>query len=381
MFPPAYDIYFPEFHANIGGDFMALATLLAASETFRLERSNWPWICLLIFPLMTIITATWFIIVVAVLCAGCLAAALIAGKRPQSWPVVGAGTLIAFLLIWPSVNSLISGTYPVDIHFTPWVEYTNPYEFLIQWWPIIIPWLCLFFVWRRMNLLARWIHAAVPLLLIFFEVVTIGDRGLTIEKNWGAIYSVGLAVLFPLVFVERNAVFRFVSVVLISISALFFVIHGKIACDNIFPPNTLHLRGDFAFQIDPQKKRLEQFLSRFHGATVIAGKSVYSYNEAPSLVGFSGNMCYIAWWFQELQCGHGGEAEFRDKEVNEFFAGNMADPVGFLRSNNITAVMVYPEDKIPDDVLLKLKGELASDYFYNDCKGDGPNNAGVFVRR
>jgi hypothetical protein len=87
---------------------------------------------------------------------------------------------------------------------------------------------------------------------------------------------------------------------------------------------------------------------------------------------------------QEDQCGHGGEAQFRDKQVNEFFAGNSPDALGFLRSNNITAVMVFPEDNIPDDVLQKITGQLAPDYFYIDCKGTDPgmpDNAGVFVRK
>jgi hypothetical protein len=384
MFPPAYDIYFPEFHANIGGDFMTLASVLMGAATFKAERSNWPWICLLVFPVMTIITATWFIIVVGVLCAGFLGAALLAGHRPQSWRFVGAGAGIALLLIWPSVNTLVSGTYPVDVHFTPWVEYTNPYEFLIQWWPIIIPWLCLFFVWGRLNLLARWMLFAVPVLLIFFEVVTIADRGLTIEKNWGAIYGAGLVVFLPLVFVERDTVFRLLTVLFLFVSTVFFAAYFMISYDDSWGPDVLHLRGDITMQIDPQKRRIEQVLKRFRGVTVIAGKSVYSYNEAPSVVGFSENMCYIAWFMQEDQCGHGGEAQFRDKQVNDFFAGVMPDPLGFLRSNTITAVVVWPEDNIPNDVLLKLTEELSSDYFYIDCKGTDPgmpDNAGVFVRR
>jgi hypothetical protein len=384
MFPPAYDIYFPEFHAHVGGNFVTLASLLVAAETFREQRSNWPWICLLVFPLMCIITATWFCVVVAVLCAGGLAMALIAGKRPENWTVVAAGTIIASVLIWPSVNSLISGTYPVDIHRTPWIEYTNPWEFVIQWWPIIIPWLCLFFLWSKMNLLERWVHAAVPLLLIFFEVMSFADRGLTIEKNWGAIYGVGTVAFLPLIFAQRNAFFRIVTGFFLFISLVFFGVYAQMTYNEAWGPDNFQLHGDIVMQIDPQKKRLEQVLKRFSGVTVLPGKSVYSYNEAPSLVGFSENMCYIAWFMQEVQCGHGGEAEFRDQQTNAFYAGTLPNPLDFLRSNHITAVLIWPEDKIPDDLLGKMKDELATDYYYIDCKGTDPgfpNNAGVFVRR
>ena len=193
----------------------------------------------------------------------------------------------------------------MDIHLTPWIEYTNPWEFVIQWWPVIIPWFCLFFIWPRISLLARWVHVAIPLLLIFFEVVTFADRGLTIEKNWGAIYGAGLVVFLPLVFVERNAFFRLVTVFFLLVSTLFLAANAKMNYDYSFGGNVLHLRGDMAIQFNPQKKRLEQVLKRFHGVTVIAGRSVYSYNEAPVVVGFSENMCYIAWWYQEDQCGHG----------------------------------------------------------------------------
>ena len=381
LFTPTFNTYFPEFHANLGGHFMTLASLLAANEAFKTERSNWPWICLLLFPLITIITATWFMIVVTVLCVGCFAVALIAAKRPQSWEIVLGGSALAFVLLWPSVNSLLAGSYPVDCHWTPWVEYTAPWEFVIQWWSVIVPWIFLCFIWGRLSLLARWIHAAIPLLLIFFEVVTFGDRGLTIEKNWGAVYGASLVTLLPLVFSQRNIAFRLLTIVFLFISTVFFVTWAKISIDQAWSGNVLQLRGDVAIQIDPQKKRLLQILQRFHGMTVLNGKSAEAYNESPSLVGFSENRCYIAWFFQEYQCGHGGEAEFRDKQSNDFFAGTMPNPLAFLRSNDIAAVLIYPDDAIPDNILQQLQAQLGSDYYYIDCKGGGPHNAGVFLRQ
>ena len=380
LFTPTFNTYFPEFHANLGGHFMTLASVLAANEAFKTERSNWPWICLLLFPLVTIITATWFLIVVVVLCAGCLAVALIAGKRPHDWRFVLGGTGLGLALLWPSINSLIAGTYPVDIHWTPWDEYTNKWEFLIQWWPVILPWFALIFIWGRLSLLARWIHAAVPLLLIFIELVTISDRGLTVEKMWGAVYSIGLVTFLPLVFSQRNIGYWFLTVPFLCLTAIFIPTWTYICYEQSWSGNVMHLRGDVAIVADPQKQRLLQVLERFHNVTVLNGKSAEAYNQSPSLVGFSENKCYIAWFYQEYQCGHGGEAQFRDQQSNDFFAGKMADPLSFLRSNDIAAVMIFPDDIIPNDLVQKFKDQLKSDYYYIDCKGDGANNAGVFVR-
>jgi hypothetical protein len=382
LFTPTFNTYFPEFHANLGGHFMTLASLLAANEAFKTERSNFPWICLLVFPLVTIITATWFMIVIIVLCGGCLAVALLVGKRPQNWMFVLVGTVLASALLWPSVDTLIAGSYPVEFHWTPKEEYTAPWEFVIQWWPIILPWLALFFIWGRLGALARWIHLALPLLLIFFELATFGDRGLTIEKNWGAIYGAGLVTFLPLVFVQKNAGFRLLTFLYVLIVLLFLPVWAMVSTDWVnWDSIAFHLKGDTVFQNDPQKKRLLQVLHRLHGVTVLNGKSEWSYNQSPSLVGFSENMCYIAWFAQEYQCGHGGEAEFRDQQSNAFFAGTLPEPLAFLHTNNIAAVMIYPDDAIPDNIVQQFKNQLGTEYFYIDCKGEGPNNAGVFLRQ
>ncbi len=186
---------------------MTLATLLSAQLAYREERSNWPWICLLIFPFMTLITATWFFVVVATLCAGALIVCLLGSKRPESWRVVLYGAALALAFIWPSVNSLISGSYPVYMQWTPPSQFTPFWEFIIQWWPALVPWILLCFVWFRMNWMARWIHAAALLLLIFVEVTTVNSgRVLPVEKIWGAVYGLSMVTFIPLVLVEA---FRF----------------------------------------------------------------------------------------------------------------------------------------------------------------------------
>jgi hypothetical protein len=163
---------------------------------------------------------------------------------------------------------------------------------------------------------------------------------------------------------------------------IFFMAWAKISMDQAsWPYTAFHLKGDTAFQYDPQKKRLLQILQRFHGVTVLNGKSEWAYNQSPSIVGFSENRCYIAWFSKEVECGHGGVAEYRNNQNNLFFAGTMPDPLSFLRNNDIAAVVIYPDDAIPDSLLQQFQNQLGSDYYYVDCKGDGLNNAGVFLRQ
>jgi len=384
LFTPAFNTYFPEFHANLGGHFMTLLTLLAANEANRSERSNWPWICLLAIPCLTIITAVWFFIVVTVLAAGGLVALLIAGRRPENWRIVIAGGILANILIWPSIDALIGGSYPVIFQCNPWLNYTPFWEFIIQWWPAVIPWFLLLFLIRRQSWLVCWIMLALPLLLIFVEVFSFSDRGLTVEKMWGAVYGAALVTFLPLVFIERHLLYRFATVAFIFLSLVFFGSWARISIADYSPGDLLHLRGDTVLQNDPQKKRILQVLNRLHATTVLSGRSQWSYNQGPSLVDFSENRCFIAWFYQEYQCGHGGEAEYRDQMSNDFFDGKMTDPLPFLRLNDIAAVMIFPDEQpkdcIPDDILTQLKAQLAPEFYYIDCHEGGEHNAGVFLR-
>jgi hypothetical protein len=76
-----------------------------------------------------------------------------------------------------------------------------------------------------------------------------------------------------------------------------------------------------------------------------------------------------------------GEATYREKLNNDFYAGTLPDPLRFLRDNKITGVLIWPNDNIPDALLATLSKQLASAYEYIDCRGEAGNNAGVFLLR
>jgi uncharacterized membrane protein len=384
LLPPLYTLYYSEFHANLGGAFMTMSSLLAVSEVFKAGRSNWPWVCLAVLPMAVIITSSWFFIMVLFFCAGSLVLAFISGRRPENWRYACIAAGVGLILFWPSVFSLL-GNSNTQIQTFSWTTpdgHTPLWMFVIQWWPVYLPWLFLCFIWHRLDLMGRWIHAAIPLLFIWIEFVTLGDRGLMIEKMWGGLYGAGLVTLLPLAFKQTGLSFRFLTAVLVSSNVLILLMWLKsIYYDPIDGHNFWRLQGDYYVQHDPQTRRLVQVLSRLHAATILPGKSYWAYNDAPTIVGFSENRCYVAYTYQESQAGHRDEAEYRNVLNNSFYDGTMASPLPFLRSNNIAAVLIWPGDTISDSLLQKFQARIGSDYFYIDCKGDGPNNAGVFMRQ
>jgi hypothetical protein len=382
LLPPTYELYYSEFHADLGGCFVTLTSLLPAVEVFRLRRSNWPWIALVTLPILVIITSAWFFFIVAFFCTGSLIIALIAGRRPDNWRYACIAGGVGLVFLWPSVFDLLGNPSTQKYFFTTPDGRTPFWMFAVQWWPVYVPWCLLCFVWHRLDLMSRWLHAALPILFIWVEFSTFGDRGLTIEKMWGALYGAGLVTLLPMICIQKNLLFRSVSTFILLIMAFSLWVWVKsIYIDTINPAGYFRIQGDSFIQDDPQTRRIVQVLKRLHAATVLPGKSYWAYNDAPAAVGFSENRCYIAYFHQEDQAGHSGEAEYRNDLNNSFYDGKMASPLPFLRANDIAAVLIWPEDNISDELLQQFQTQIGSDYFYVDCKMGGANNAGVFMRQ
>ena len=381
LLPPTYTLYYSEFHADLGGAFVTMATMLAASEIFRTARANWPWICLVVLPMVAILTSAWFFFIVLFFCVGSVALAWVAGRRPEDRKIAGLGSVAGLVFLWPSVFSLLGNSHATKFYWTPPDGRTPLWMFAVQWWPVFLPWLFLCFVWDRLDLKGRWFHAAMPVLFLWIEFVTLTDRGLTVEKEWGQLYAIGLVTLLPIVFLQRGFLFRGLTIVLLFFGVATLGMWLKsIYYDPIDGHNFARLQGESYLQQDPQSKRLLQVLSQLHGATILPGKSTWAYNDAPDVVGFSENRCYVAYTYQESQAGHGDEADFRGKLNNSFYDGTMTAPLPFLRSNNIAAVLIWPGDEISDALLQQFQAEIGSDYFYIDCKVTGQHNAGVFMR-
>ena len=113
----------------------------------------------------------------------------------------------------------------------------------------------------------------------------------------------------------------------------------------------------------------------------LPGRCYWNYSQSPAVVTFSENKCFVAYTYHEYLYGRGHEGDYRSKLNNEFYDGNMADPLSFLRGYNINAVMIWPEDQVSDQLLQQFQTQLRPEFFYIDCKMDGPNNAGLFIRQ
>jgi hypothetical protein len=382
LFTPGNGIYMPEFHANLGGHFLTLLALLAVVEVARETKSNLPWTLLIVVPVLSVITDTWVVPIVAAFCAGGVLVALLASRRPENPHLVFAASAIVIVLLWPTVMHLTAEAVPQAFRVTLKEERTWPWLFVEQWWPVYLPWLLLLFVWRKLTFPARLLHGGIPLLLIFFEIFTIGDREPTLEKIWSGLFGAGLVVFWSLVFTQRAWPFRVATFAIILISAIALVNWWSFSGKGIARGDDFfRLQGDVILHDNPVKRRLLQVAARLHGATILTGKSNWGYGLAPALAGFSENRCFVGWTYPEELAGHADEAHARAQFGDDFYAGKVADPLPYLSAHDIAAVLIWPDDQISNEVLGQLKTQLAPDFDYIDCQSDGPDNAGLFLRR
>ena len=380
LFPPGLGIYSPQFHPDWGGHLLVLLTLLAVVEVGRETKSNAPWILLIALPAMTVVTSVWYLPVVGFLAAGGGLVAWWMGRRPENLRAALIVAGAAFVMLLPSIGTLITASAPQGVHLTAKEEHTWHWLFVEQWWPVYVPWLLLVVVWRKLSAEARWVHAAVPLLLLIFEFVTIGWREPTLEKIWSAIYGVGLVCFWPLVLGQRAWPFRIVTLCLIAVLGLSIVDWYRTSAGN-YARFFYRFQGDANVHDSDQQRRILEVADRLKDATILCGLMSWGYNASPGIAGFSNNNCLVGWNYPEELAGHAREADARIAFTNDFYAGKVADPLPYLASHEVAAVLIWPEDQIPDAILAQLQKSLARDYVYIDCKETYPTNAGLFLRK
>jgi hypothetical protein len=309
------------------------------------------------------------------------------GIYPGNWRMVILLTAAGVTAMTPNLLDFLQVVTPPSGVPTA-EEHTPLVEFAFQWWPVFIPWALLFFWWPRLHPVVRIIQVISPVLYLIVEYHNVGCRMDMTGKCWGYIYGAAWAVLIPAMLSVRSWMLRGLTAVFVAmcaLSACFWVdyYHRSIDWDNV-----AQLTGQGDMRSDPLKGRLWNEVSAFDHKIVLTGKDTWAYAENPLLANLNYDKTYIAWCCHCQGALHPNSfdvAPTRDEEVNNLYAGKLADPLGFLRQKNIFMVTIWPDDHIDPSVVDKLKQQLGPDYTYVDCRGFRPDSAtpecGIFVHR
>jgi hypothetical protein len=378
---PGFWTWRSEYHANASGHLLSALSVLIVAELVHERKTIWPWVLAAIMPLLAATASAWALPITVLLCWVVLPIAWLCGRRPASNRAAVLTSFIALTLFWPAFYNVTSSPQIPAIQWIDPQDRVPPLEFLIQWWPILILWLCGCICFRSLSFGLRLVLIVVPLMLIGIELVTIDTRYNTIEKMWGYTWAVGLIALFPVIAARAGVAFRFVTILLLFSALVSLSCYVWDLRTGNWDGSAFHLDGSQYVRIDDQKKRMLQVVGQTKHVIYLSGKCVFCYNEAPTLAVFTGNKSYIAWsWFESLT-NYLSEADYREKLDNDFYSGAMTGRLQFLHDNQIAGVLIWPDDDLSDDFLANLRKELEPAYEYIDCKGSGDKNAGVFLLR
>jgi hypothetical protein len=391
--PPGFGGWTGSLHSVQAGQCVIGLALLSTLELLRRRRGNWPWISLLISPFLMMTTCTWNVPMLGIIILAVLVIAHFQKLRPAShgFVLVVAGGLIAFLepmladvLNWEPVGGfgLVDGNLR-----------TQGLEFASQWWPVGLPWIALFSIWKRLSAVTRILLILAPLTCVVVEIVGFGWRGDMTAKIWGCVFSACWMIFLPEVARQRAWPFRVILALVVAACLLSLCYWVTSDWRSLNWDEVGRLDGRGLFRSDERKARIVASLSKLDGQIIIPSLTDGIDQGAALLMPFSHTRAYATWSLVTdviFYTNGMGEAGRRRVNVNRLYTGKLADPLTFLRQGNIAGVVIYPDDSIDLAVLAQLKQKLAPYYTYEDGwnrsdeqvgKDESPTTpcAGVFV--
>ncbi len=372
------------FHSTSLGQFIVLVATLSITEIVRTRRSNWPWICCAgAVPLM-LVSSTWGFPFAFLLVSTALAWCWYKRRVPQNPRVVVFGLGIMAACLTPMLLYYLTSSTPIN-GFVIDEQHTQIAEFIVQWWPIYLPWLALL-------LTCRWIHPAVGIVLFVtpiafagVETYNFGARFDMTGKIWGFIFCAAWATFIPAIATSRFWMLRIIFALIVINSALSFCYWTTYYYKTVDKNDIGNMEGKGDIGLDPKKGRILNALSSMKNEIITTGVSSWSFCPSARLANFSGNRDYITWSFNcdnDMFRNGLGEGWRREKALDEFYDGKSPNALLYLRQRNIAAVVIWPDDDIKDDALIKLKKQLAPSYQYEDLRdvdNHDPPNCGIFL--
>ncbi|MCE0498024.1 MAG: hypothetical protein LV481_08785 [Methylacidiphilales bacterium] len=370
---------------DVAGQFLTLYAIWCLTELLRRKVSNWPWISLVLLPVYCLDISAWVLPIMGLIFIAGAVSVWWHKLLPRNPRFVLFSIGAALILLMPTLIDFltISNGLASPAWTTPNIR-TQLGEFILEWWPVTLMWLSLFFLWRRLPVSVWCLMIVLPLMFLLVEFVEVYFRPITTGKLWGDIYGGAYVAFLPIVVMRRWWPYRTIAALVIVTTLLSFpywITHAWRTAS--WGQDIFHLEGEGPLHWDSRKAEMFHVLNQFHNQIIVTGRPHAEYDESPSLSVFTHNRNYIAWsdrmliWTEP----NGAEQIRRNLTINALYDGKLLDPLRFLRLRNITALVIWPDDHIPDNTLNQLKIQLAPAYEYCNYRDDGGENAGVFVYR
>ncbi len=348
-----------------------LHALLAATIPLSLIGNTW------VFPLQAALVAGWFIY------------RALAGERGH-WLAGFFGAGAASALAYPFLVGFLQqpAAHTTALRLVRAGQHATPVEWLSVFWPLVClmalaPWnrekrgICLFFVCLWAFLLAA--------TEIFYNHDINGatwERFNSSLKWWGWIYAAGVLTLGALNLGSRSRFCRYATLVVILLPCIQAYDYGRQFVET--PKQSVgKLDGTDWLTRDTALRDIVSALQARPDGICIDSNNGFANTDATALAIFGNKQAYMGWPVQEgIWREFRTEVRYRVSKVNDFYAGNMADPLAWLLENNVRYVLWLQKDN--DNLnarFLPLWGKIRSRYVWNHYAGnDGDWAVGFWER-
>jgi uncharacterized membrane protein len=353
--------------------------LLAATVPVAFISNAW------IVPLQCLLVGGWF-----VFCAL---------RRDQGYllpGLVGAGLATAlefpFLLQFTqqSIGSNASIGLTASVDHTPWLGW------LLMFWPVAgILVLGLFNRDRRsfaLFLVVLWSAALLATEFLYNHDLYGASyaRFNSALKWWQWVYAGIILTAGALNLGSRSRVCRYGTLILL-LPTLMFAYDLKTQYWHAYLDSAAkkadssigHLSGSMWISRDPViRDMIVELSSRPDGVTLESGLAMEN-TESPAVTLFSGKQSFLGWpWLEDALRGPFGEVRERFDQINAFYDGKLANPLGWLLHNDVKYVLWLPRDNGDLNArFLPLDDMIRSRYFWHHMYGNDKDFAIGFWER
>jgi hypothetical protein len=173
LIPPGYYTWIGGYHSVMAGQFLVLLGVYSLVEMLRRRQTDYPWVCSVGAGMLMLVSSTWGVPLLALFFLGGLFWCAFQKTPPRNWRAVVIWLAVMIIALTPMLLDLLRARQPsIDPNLGN--GRTQFFEFLIQWWPIYVPWYVLIFSWKK-------VHPAVRII----------QMGLHFCRGLGHIYSCG----------------------------------------------------------------------------------------------------------------------------------------------------------------------------------------------
>ncbi len=401
----SYVVELGDLHAPLGG-FWILAVSLAALIILRRNPEHAAAAALLgaTIPL-TISIDTWNLPFQGVMAVGLLAFLWLERREdlmhsrtpraPVNWQAFLAGGIGAAFLMYPffSYFLVLNIGNKAPLKLIP-AGYSTPIlYFLMVFWPVLVVALVHFFHARGTARFYAffWLLALLAAEVFFIDDIYAGsaERFNTTLKWWPWVFNGALLTLAASNLNSANKFVRQSTVVVLCLVLTFVFSLGHYYFGTIRNLillktwNVGQLDGSAWLRQDPPLRTALEYLKYHPKGIVLESPDNMAFCQVGAYSLFSQQPTLLGWASHE-QLWRNYQTDTYDRYLNikKFYAGEMENPLEFLKSHDVRYILWLPRDNAAPGVLVKLSAQLAADYHWNEFYRANENYAvGIWSRR